>query len=122
MYYLINGVAFDKTNSTKSLFPVSVGTATNPVAGSNSVLVRLVNAGLKMHVPSIVGAQTGAPVGPSAPSGFAIIAEDGHRQPGIPHVQSEVFMAAGKVMDVVVNAPTGGTALPIYDREPESLR
>ena len=119
LYYLINGVAFDKTNSIKSLFPVNVGTATNAVAGNNSVLVRLVNAGSRMHVPAIVGAQTGAPTGPGnvAPSGFSIIAEDGHRQPGIPHVQSEVFMAAGKVFDVVVNAPSGSTALPIYDRE-----
>ena len=53
----------------------------------------------------------------AAPSGFSIIAEDGHRQPGIPHVQSEVFMAAGKTFDVVINAPSGSTALPVYDRE-----
>ncbi len=52
-YYLINGQSFDKTNATNSLFPVSVPTGISPVSGN--VLVRLVNAGLRMHVPSIVG-------------------------------------------------------------------
>ncbi len=38
--------------------------------------------------------------------------------PGVPRVQSEVFMAAGKTYDVMINAPAaGGTALPIFDRE-----
>src|SRR5262249_52741990 len=50
LYYMINGVAFDKTNASASLFP------TSPATGATNVLVRLVNAGLRMHVPSIVGA------------------------------------------------------------------
>ena len=108
LYYLVNGVAFDKTNSTASLFPSSPATVT-----SGTVLVRLVNAGLRMHVPSIVGAQTG-----SAASGFSLIAEDGNALPGVPRVQSEVFMAAGKTYDVMINAPAiGSAALPVYDRE-----
>ena len=38
--------------------------------------------------------------------------------PGVPRVQSEVFMAAGKTYDVMINVPAaGGTALPIFDRE-----
>src|SRR4051812_3356188 len=79
----------------------------------------MVNAGLRMHIPSIVGAQTGsAPVVP----GFSLIAEDGNVLPGVRRVQSEVFMAPGKTYDVMVNVPvaTGSAttpdALPIFDR------
>jgi hypothetical protein len=118
LYYLINGVAFNKTNATASLFSATPGTTTTPVAGN--VLVRLVNAGLRMHVPSIVGAQTGVGVGtpPVAPAGFSLIAEDGNILPGSPHVQSEVFMAAGKTYDVMINVPAADAkALPIYDRQ-----
>ena len=106
LYYLINGVAFNKTSATGSLFPATPGvTAT---AGTGKVLVRFVNAGSRMHVPSIVGSQTqqltatnatGTPV-----PGFSLIAEDGNPLPGLPRVQSEVFMAAGKTYDVMINA------------------
>jgi hypothetical protein len=110
-YYLINGVAFNKTNPSASLFPASVGTAAAPISGN--VLVRLVNAGLRMHVPSIVGSQTGASV-----PGFGLIAQDGNPLPGTTRVQNEVFMAPGKTYDVTVNVPAaGGKALPIFDRE-----
>ncbi len=106
LYYMINGVAFDKNHASASLFP------TNPATGvTGTVLVRMVNAGLHMHVPSIVGSQTGA-VG-----GFSLIAEDGNPLPGVARVQSEVFMAAGKTYDVMINVPSGSTALPVYDRE-----
>ena len=51
LYYLINGRAFDTTNVAP---PVSrsIPSHRSPVG---NVLVRLVNAGLRMHVPSIVG-------------------------------------------------------------------
>jgi hypothetical protein len=115
LYYLINGVAFDKTHASTSLFSAL------PASGvSGNVLVRLVNAGLRMHVPSIVGADTTQTVGTtsSVVPGFSLIAEDGNQLPGNPRVQSEVFMAAGKTYDVMINAPAaGGTALPIFDRE-----
>jgi len=115
LYYLINGVAFDKTHAGASLFPTSPATG---VAGTGTVLVRIVNAGLKMHIPSIVGAQRGTPAGPQAPSGFALIAEDGNPLPGTPRLQSEVFMAPGKTYDVMINVPAaGGSALPIFDRQ-----
>jgi hypothetical protein len=110
LYYLINGAAFDKTNPSISLFQASIGTATAPVKGS--VLVRFVNAGLRMHVPSIVGSTTGTA------GGFSLIAEDGNPLPGLPRVQSEVFMAAGKTYDVMINVPAASaTALPVFDRE-----
>src|SRR3979490_1760186 len=61
LYYLFNGVAFNKTSAGTSLF------AATPATGvSGSVLVRMVNAGLRMHVPSIVGTQTGVAVAPPA--------------------------------------------------------
>jgi hypothetical protein len=129
LYYLINGVAFDKTHASTSLFAASSGTAVAPVTGN--LLVRLVNAGLRMHVPSIYGSTAPCtPVAPltTCPGGFALIAEDGNVAPGVPHVQSEVFMAAGKTFDVMINAPAACVpvspattcttpALPIYDRE-----
>jgi hypothetical protein len=71
-----------------------------------------------MHVPSIVGSQTGAATAPALPpAGFSLIAEDGNVLPGTPRVQSEVFMAAGKTYDVMINVPAGTTALPVYDRQ-----
>jgi Abnormal spindle-like microcephaly-assoc'd, ASPM-SPD-2-Hydin/Bacterial cadherin-like domain len=115
LYYLINGVAFNKTNANASKFPAAP--ATN-VAADGKVLVRMVNAGLRMHVPSIVGSQTGTPANATSPAGFSLIAEDGNQLPGTPRVQSEVFMAAGKTYDVMINVPAAGkTALPIYDRQ-----
>ncbi len=109
LYYLINGAAFNKTSASASLFPASPATAV-----TGNVLVRFVNAGVRMHVPSIVGAQTGTP----AVGGFGLIAEDGNPLPGVTRVQSEVFMAPGKTYDVMVNVPAaGGKALPVFDRQ-----
>jgi hypothetical protein len=133
-YYLINGRAFDKTNPARSLFAATAGlSGTTPVttgiSSTGTVLVRMVNAGLKMHVPSIVGSTTtGYPGATSQGSttgtvtGFTMIAEDGnpvqdYNPAGAiaPHVKTEVFMAAGKTYDVIVNVPTA--SLPIFDRE-----
>jgi hypothetical protein len=117
-YYLINGVSFDKTTPSLSLFPSAP--AIVPLPAGKTALVRMVNAGLRMHIPSIVGAQTGATV--PAPSGFSLIAEDGNVLPGLRRTQSEVFMAPGKTYDVMINVPiavapaTLPVALPIFDR------
>jgi len=44
--------------------------------------------------------------------------EEGNPLPGLPRVQSEVFLAAGKVYDVMINpSAAGAPALPVYDRE-----
>ena len=131
LYYTINGVAFNKTNASASLFSTLPNfTLPNTATFTGKILVRLVNAGLRMHVPSMVGEQTSQTVGgaTSVLSGFSIIAEDGNIAPGAPKVQSDVFMAAGKTYDVMINAPAACTpvspsttctmpALPIYDRE-----
>jgi len=113
LYYMVNGVAFSKSNSAASLFPVTT---------TGNVLVRIVNAGLRMHVPSIVGSMTTPLVVTTgttavAQPGFSLVAEDGNVLPGVSRVQSEVFLAAGKTYDVMIDVPTGTTALPFYDRE-----
>src|SRR6266851_6035659 len=115
LYYTFNGVAFNKTSAGTSVFPASPATGV-----TGTVLVRFVNAGLRMHVPSIVGSQTGVAVAPATapPAGFSLIAEDGNVLPGVPRVQSEVFLPAGKTYDVMINAPaTVTTALPVFDRQ-----
>ncbi len=116
-YYLVNGVAFNRTSPSTSLF------AAAPASGvTGNVLVRIVNAGLRMHVPSIVGSVTTPRVVPTgvtaAPvAGFSLVAEDGNPLPGVTRVQSEVFMAAGKTYDVMINVPAGTVALPFFDRQ-----
>src|SRR5437870_2081409 len=125
LYYLVNGVAFNNKSSaisaSYSLFAPLPSTATTPITGS--VLVRFVNAGLRMHVPSIVGSLTTPAVVPpgvtKAPvPGFSLVAEDGNPLPGVSRVQSEVFLAAGKTHDVMIDVPAAGrTALPVFDRE-----
>src|SRR5216684_8408806 len=113
LYYLFNGVAFNKTSAGTSVFSASPATGV-----TGNVLVRFVNAGLRMHVPSIVGSQTTPVVAGTPVPGFSLIAEDGNVLPGIARVQSEVFMAAGKTYDVMINAPaTVTTALPVFDRQ-----
>jgi hypothetical protein len=48
LYYMINGVAFEG-----QFIEISFATAPSTVAPRN-ILIRLVNAGLRMHVPAIV--------------------------------------------------------------------
>ena len=134
LYYTINGVAFDRTHATTSLFAAKAGTATTGIATTGTVLLRLVNAGSRMHVPSVVGVQTNVttPAGGTTPTGttataatttvvpgFALVAEDGNLMPGLAKVQSDVFMAAGKTYDALINvaSTTQTTAFPIFDRE-----
>jgi hypothetical protein len=109
LYYLVNGVAFSRSNAAASQFAASLTTPAATGTPTGRLLLRLVNAGLRMHVPSIVGSQTGTAVPPALPpAGFSLIAEDGSPLPGVPRVQSEVFMAAGKTYDLMVNGPSGG--------------
>jgi len=83
-YYLINGVSFDRTNAGASALTVP------PAGAQTRVLLRFVNAGLRMHVPSVVG------------TNVTLLAEDGNKLPGLPKVQSEVFLAAGKTYDATI--------------------
>jgi hypothetical protein len=115
LYYLVNGKSFDKTA------PANTALAIPATATTGNVLLRFVNAGLHMHVPSVVGLN------------LSLIADDANVQPDValalskgltpkPKVQSDVFLAAGKVYDVIVNPPaTGGSyapaVYPMFDRE-----
>jgi hypothetical protein len=117
-YYLMNGLAFDKTNPGASTF---AGPGLGAAATTGNVLLRLVNAGLRTHIPSVVGLN------------LALIAEDGNLQPDValaisknltpqPKTQSEVFLPAGKVYDVMLhlaapNAPYAKAAYPVFDRQ-----
>jgi len=145
-YYLINGVAFNKTNAGGSLFPATAGvsgtppvavTTGIPTAAGSTVLVRLVNAGLRLHVPSIVNSLTQGFNGAGAAAtvnGFTLIAEDGNVLPNVavagstavpaaPRVQTDVLMVPSKVYDALINVPvtvsgaTAAPALPVYDRQ-----
>ncbi len=103
-YFLVNGQAFDKTR------PGNSGLNIPGTVVTGNVLVRFVNAGLRMHVPTVVGLD------------MALAAEDGSVLPGKPRVQNEAFLAAGKVMDVLVSpAAANGTynaaSYAIFDRE-----
>jgi hypothetical protein len=111
LYFLTNGLAFSKDNRQASALPV-------PAAGpTGNVLVRFVNAGSHMHVPTVNGLD------------MLLVAEDGYVLPDIAlalgqskvltakttttpsglRLQDEVFLAAGKVFDVIVS-PTQTTA------------
>ena len=101
-YYLINGRAFDKTHATSSLFAAYVGipggaTAPGTTGITGTVLARLVNAGLRMHVPSIVNSLTtgfnGSGQATALVSGFTLIAEDGNTVPGVSEVLFRVTIA-----------------------------
>ncbi len=103
-YYLINGVAFNKTNVSASSYAVPAAATTG------NVLLRFVNAGLRMHVPAVVGLN------------LSLIAEDGNALPGIPKVQSEVFLPAGKTYDAMVHPPAASSAYTpasyaVFDRQ-----
>jgi hypothetical protein len=110
LYFLMNGLAFSKDNQPASALSI-------PAAGTTgNVLVRYVNAGSHMHVPTVNGLN------------MLLVAEDGYVLPDIAlalkanktltaktttppsglRIQNEVFQAAGKVFDVIVS-PTQTT-------------
>jgi hypothetical protein len=107
-YFLVNGKSFDRTNVAASTISTLNPAPTASLTGT--VVLRLVNAGSRMHVPSIVNTT------------MALYAEDGNLLPGTPRKQNEVFLAAGKTHDVALQLATAGSAYntpnayPIYDR------
>jgi FtsP/CotA-like multicopper oxidase with cupredoxin domain len=99
-YFLINGVAFDESIPGASTFSVPWTTG-DPAP---QFLVRFLNAGLRSHTPSIVGLDMG------------LMAEDGNLYPGVMQKQSAVLLAAGKTLDVLIQAPAANATYPIFDR------
>ena len=103
-YFLINGNSFDVS---------APGNSTQPIAGVSStgnVLLRFANAGLRTHVPAVVGAK------------MALVAMDGNVLPGNPGVQTEALLTAGKTYDAVIMPPASGGAyvpnyFPVFDRQ-----
>lgn len=103
-YFLINGKAFDKTT------PASFVHAILGTYNGGNVLVRFANAGLRSYVPAFVGLP------------MTLLAEDSHILPGIPKVQNELKLEAGKTRDIVVKPANDGTAYTpatyaLFDRQ-----
>lgn len=83
------------------------GTATLPAGDPSEIaLLRFLNAGLRSHTPSIVGAE------------LRLIAEDGYAYPGMPRVQSAALLAAGKTLDALVTLPNTDVTMSLFDRMP----
>ena len=86
----------------------------------DKVLVRMVNAGSRMHVPSIVRAQTRTrDILPRTASTALLIAEDGNPvSRRCRTCRPKSSWRRVKHSTSLINAPaSGGTALPVYDRE-----
>ncbi|ADE12045.1 choice-of-anchor D domain-containing protein [Sideroxydans lithotrophicus] len=103
-YFLINGQAYDKSAPQKSAFAVGASES------SGNVLLRFLNAGSHTHIPTVVGLP------------MSLVAEDGNVAPGIPKIQDEVLLTAGKTYDVIVNpSVTAGQFNPstfgVFDRQ-----
>jgi hypothetical protein len=103
-YFLINGKPFDRTNPMPSADPIAAP------ASSGNLLLRFANAGLRTHIPSVIGLN------------MSLIAEDGNVAPGNPKVQSEVLLTAGKTYDVLVKPPRTAASFspatfPLFDRQ-----
>ncbi|BDG10827.1 Ig-like domain-containing protein [Anaeromyxobacter paludicola] len=107
-YFMINGASFDRTAPGKSAFSLASGAAYS----SGNALLRLLNAGSRTHVPAVVGLP------------MSLLAEDGNPAPGLPKVQNEVLLTAGKTFDVLVKpaASADGKSFapatyPVFDRQ-----
>ncbi|NML44464.1 hypothetical protein HHL11_11930 [Ramlibacter sp. G-1-2-2] len=105
-YYLINGTSFDRGNLAASTLP-----GPGAVATTGNVLLRIVNAGQRMHAPAVVGAN------------MTPLAEDGNKVSKATGVQASIPMPPGKTFDAII-APTrsGATAYApatyaVYDRQ-----
>lgn len=104
-YFLINGKAFDQSNPNASFN--AVGDAYDV---SGKMLLRLANAGLRTHVPSIVGLS------------MSLVAEDGNLSPGNPKLQTEALLTAGKTLDVLIDPPSAtgkytANTFAMFDRQ-----
>ena len=91
MYFLINGE------------PTVDLPAGDP---ADTALLRLLNAGLRSHTPSVVGVEMG------------LIAEDGNAYPGQPRQHSAVLLAAGKTLDAIIDMPNEDQTYSLFDRMP----
>lgn len=89
-YFLINGQPFD--GAPGALLTASAG---------DNVLIRFLNAGLRSHVPTLLGAY------------LKLIAEDGNLYP-YPKAQYSALLAAGKTIDALFK-PDCADTFKLYD-------
>ena len=94
--------AFFLVNGEPTLADLPGGDGT----GAQNVLLRLLNAGLRPHTPTIVGTDLG------------LVAEDGNPYPGLRRQQSTVLLAPGKTLDVLIAPASGDATLSLFDRMP----
>ncbi len=94
-YLLLNGKPFDRDNpGGNAVLPQILGIPSGTLYSSGKMMLRVANAGLRTHVPSLVGMT------------LQQVAEDGNRAPGAPQTVSELLMTAGKTRDVLIAPPT----------------
>jgi FtsP/CotA-like multicopper oxidase with cupredoxin domain len=91
-YFLINGLSY----------PKAVIITDHPVTPGETVIVRLLNAGLRSHVPVFENAY------------FKLIAEDGNLYPH-PFMQYSAYLTAGKSLDLLWSPAQSGY-VTVYDR------
>lgn len=90
-YFLLNGKAYSAGGP-----PLVVGTA------SQTILLRLINAGLANHVPVLLGLD------------FELVAQDGYSFRNSKH-QYSAFLPAAKTLDALIR-PTSAGNYPLFDR------
>jgi len=98
-FFLINGAAFPGAGLDPLAVPgLPAGSAGVP-AGSK-LLIRFLNAGLKSHVPTIMGQY------------WQLVAEDGNPlpYPGNPRQQYTAFLPAAKTLDVLLKPVSSSTS------------
>ena len=84
----------------------SINLNTGIVPG-DEVLLRLLNAGQRTHVPAIPNVE------------MSLIAEDGNPYPGNPRVQAEALLTAGKTLDALIQTALGtDITYAMFDRMP----
>lgn len=93
-FFLVNGAAYSAGPPPTPAVPA--GTA------SGSTLLRLLNAGLNTHVPTLLGGT------------LSLVAEDGNAYPHARH-QYSAPLPAGKTADAIFSAPAAGD-YPLFDR------
>jgi FtsP/CotA-like multicopper oxidase with cupredoxin domain len=95
-YYLVNGAPYDKAAP-----PAPIPAGDGSVA--RTLLLRLVNAGLRSHAAAILGLD------------MTVRAEDGNVYP-TPRTHTSTLLPAGKTLDATVALPAGDRTFPVYDR------
>jgi FtsP/CotA-like multicopper oxidase with cupredoxin domain len=97
-YFLINGEPFPSDKLDPLAIP-TLGPDSTAVPAGSKLLIRFLNAGLKSHVPTIVGQY------------WQVVAEDGNPVPylGNPRQQYTAFLPPAKTLDVLLRPTTNST-------------